>query len=110
MAYTHKHYVGLTTQAPYAAVVVRRHFSGKIICGFATQSERSLQEVLDELKAWLKKEFGPSWLKTGVIALIEDSEADIAMADMAENAIPLGWSTVYASAEVTRQALEAVLR
>src|SRR5215472_15153395 len=99
MAYSHKHYVGLTTKPPFAAVVVRRHFSGKIIVGFAAQSERSMQAVLDELRAWLKKEFGPSYAKAGIVALIEDSEAGVAMADMAENAIPLGWSTCYRPVE-----------
>src|SRR5262249_40273163 len=46
----------------------------------------------------------------GIVALLEDSEAGLAMADLAENAIPLGWSTCYRPVKVTRQALESMLR
>ena len=106
-AYSHNKYnVALTTRSPFGAVLARRHFTGSIIVGGAWQSERSIQAVLDELKARLKKELGQNWLKAGVIALIEDSEAGRALADLAENAIPLGWTYVYQPIEVIRQSLE----
>jgi hypothetical protein len=110
MANTHKHYIGLTTTAPFAAVLARRHFAGKIVCGFAAQDERSIAAVLAALTKWIKAEFGPGWRSAGITALIEDSEAGLAMADIAQDSLPLGWQTLYVPVEVTRQALEAMLR
>ena len=66
--------------------------------------------MLDDLKARLKKEFRQDWLKAGVVALIEDSEAGRALAELAESTIPIGWTYVYQPMEVLRQDLETMLR
>jgi hypothetical protein len=105
-----EYYCSVTTRTPFAAVLVRRHFTGTLIVGGSWQSERSFQAVLDELKARLKKEFGQYWLKAGIVALIEDSEAGRALAELAENTIPLGWTNVYQPMEALRQDLETVIR
>lgn len=102
-------YCGLTTRSPFAAVLVRRHTTGAVIVGGAWQNERSFQAVVDELKARLKKEFGANWLSIGIVASIEDSEAGRALAELAENTIPLGWTNVYRPMEALRQDLETVL-
>jgi hypothetical protein len=110
-AYSHnKFYVGLTTRAPFAAVLMRRHFTGAMVVGGAWQNERSTQPVLDELRDRLKAEFGGNWLDSDITALIEDSESGRGLAELAENAVPLGWSFLYYGAEVMRQSLESVLR
>ena len=108
--HTPKEYVAITTRPPFAAVLVRRHFTGAIIVGGAWQNERSLQAVLDQLKARLKKEFAQNWLKAGIVALIEDSEAGRALAELAERTIPIGWTNAFQPMEALRQDLETTLR
>jgi hypothetical protein len=81
-----------------------------VIVGGAWQNERSIQAVLEDLKARLKKEFGQDWLKAGVVGLIEDSEAGRALADLAEDTIPIGWMNVYQPMERLRQDLETIIR
>ena len=110
-AYSHnKFYIGLTTRAPFAAVLVRCHFTGAIVVGGAWQNQRAIQPVLDELKARLQKEFGQTLSSAGITALIEDSEAGPAMAEHAEQTIPLNWNLLFYPMEAVRQNLESVLR
>ena len=104
------YYCSVTTREPFAAVLVRRHFTKAVIVGGAWQSERSFQAVLDDLKARLKKEFGQDWRGGGVLALIEDSETGRALADFAERILPLGWTNVYQPMEALRQDLETIIR
>jgi hypothetical protein len=100
-----KIYVGLTT------VLVRRHFTGTVIVGAAWQNERSIQVVLDELKARLQKEFNSEWLNVGIEALLdEDSDAGRSLSKIAQNTVRLGWSLVYRPMEALRQDLESVIR
>jgi hypothetical protein len=102
-------YCGLTTRPPFSAVLARRHFTGAVIVGGAWQSERSLQPVLTELKARLVKEFGKGYFDRGIVALFEDSDHARSLAEVAENAVPLGWMCVYQPMETCRQALETLL-
>ena len=108
--HTPKQYCAITTRTPFAAVLARRHFTGAIIVGGAWQNERSMQAVLDDLKARLKKEFSQHWLNAGIVALLEDSEAGRALAEMAERTVPIGWTNVYRPIEALRQDLETTLR
>jgi hypothetical protein len=95
-----KEYCAITTRSPFAAVLVRRHFTGAIIVGGAWQNDRSLQAVLDDLKARLKKEFSQHWLNAGIVARVEDSEAGRALAEMAERTVPIGWNVANQAMEV----------
>ena len=104
-----RYYCGITTRAPFGAVLVRREFTGKIIVGGMWQNERSIKAVLDELKARLKQEFGPNFVNAGITALIEDSEAGRCLAEIAENTIQLGWTYLFYGIEVMRQSLEGVI-
>jgi hypothetical protein len=103
-------YCGLTMRSPFAAVLVRRRFTGAVIVGGAWENERSLQPVLDDLKARLRKEFGQGWLDAGVVGLFEDSEQARSLALLAESAVPIGWLCVYKPIDTSRQALESLLR
>jgi hypothetical protein len=104
-----QYYVGLTTRPPFAAVLLRRHFTGVLVVGGAWQNERSVQPVLIELKARLKNEFGENWQSAAITALIEDSEGSRGLAELAEKAIPLRWTYLFYPIDVMRQSLESVL-
>jgi len=97
---------------PFQFVVILRHrmaqrcHCDRVVVGAAFQNERAFKPVIDQLKEILKKENIPA---RDIFGLFEDSEEAAALSEMAENAIPCGWTRIYKPMEVARQALESLV-